>query len=77
MFYLLTTERRGTGQASVREAPSCVTITTENSVNKCAFAPDFYYVQMPKFGYMKLWSCRHGQPMGLKQLPGGTSSSFK
>jgi hypothetical protein len=39
MFYLLTTERRETGQASVWEAPYCVTITIENSVNKCAYRP--------------------------------------
>jgi hypothetical protein len=39
MFYLLTTERRKTGQASVWEAPWCVNITTENSVNKCAYCP--------------------------------------
>jgi hypothetical protein len=39
MFYLWTTERRETGQASVREAPWCVTITTENSINKCAYCP--------------------------------------
>jgi hypothetical protein len=39
MFYLLTTERRETGQASVWEAPWYVTITTENSVNKCAYCP--------------------------------------
>jgi hypothetical protein len=35
MFYLLTTERRETGQASVWG----LTITTENSVNKCAYCP--------------------------------------
>jgi hypothetical protein len=39
MFYLLTTERRETGQASVLEAPGCVTITKENSVNNCAYCP--------------------------------------
>jgi hypothetical protein len=37
MFYLWMTERRETGQASVWEAPWCVTITTENSVNKCDY----------------------------------------
>jgi hypothetical protein len=39
MFCLLTTERQETGQASVLEAPWCATITTENSVNKCAYCP--------------------------------------
>jgi hypothetical protein len=51
MFYLLTTERRETGQASVWETPWCVAITIENSVNKCAYCPELLLVQIPKFGY--------------------------
>jgi hypothetical protein len=77
MFYLLTTERQETEKVSVWEAPWWVTVRIGISVNKCAYFPGVLSFPDAKLWLLKLRSCRHGQPMDLKQLPGCNSSSFK
>jgi hypothetical protein len=54
MFYLLKTERRETGQVSVWKAPKCVTITRENSVDKCAYCPGLLLLPESKIRLLEI-----------------------
>jgi hypothetical protein len=51
--------------------------TTENSGNVGSYHNSILLFPSAKIRLLKIRPCCHGQAMGLKQLPGGKSSSFE
>jgi hypothetical protein len=51
--------------------------TIENSGNAGSHHRSILLLPSAKIRELEIRPCRHGQPMGLKQFPGGKSSSFE